>query len=269
MGGTANIAWVNALVQCGDADVQAFMAATGISDSTIDSALCALVTSAKANGWWTKCIAIYPMVGGLDSTCKYNLKDPQDTDAAFRLSFINSPTITANGVDFNGLNQYANTHIIPSSHLDLNDVHSSYYSRENTTAGEYNIGVFEATNKEFGLIIRRAGDVSGTVIYDEGVSIVVVSTPDGSGYFMNSRTTSTNHNYLRNGSSIGSSAAVNSGTRPTIDTYIGCANIMGAPAFFTDKECAFCTFGTGIDSSLAATMYTDIQTFQTALSRQV
>lgn len=254
-----------------DSDAQAFLTVTGITDSTISQYIDELVIAFKASGAWAACIAIYPFVGGLASTHKYNLKDPQDTDGAFRLSFSGTWNHTATGADPNGSTGYANTHIVPSTHLNLNDVHSSYYSRQNTAFGtEYNIGVYDtSSNKEFALIIRRPGDVSGTVIYDEAISIVVVSVSDGSGYFMNSRTSSTSHNYLRNGSSIGSSANANSGTRPTLDTYIGCANINGTPTNFTDKECAFITFGTGIDSSLAATMYTDIQAFQTALGRQV
>ena len=48
---------------CTDADVQAFMAATGITDPTIDRAICNLVAQLKADNLWNKLDAIYPMVG--------------------------------------------------------------------------------------------------------------------------------------------------------------------------------------------------------------
>ena len=70
---------------CADLDVQAFLAATGIADATTIDALCALVTSLKADGIWSKLDAIYPVVGSTAATKKYNLKNPLDTDAAFRL----------------------------------------------------------------------------------------------------------------------------------------------------------------------------------------
>ena len=47
---------------CADADGAAFLSAAGITDPTITSAICTLVTSMKANGTWAKCSAIYPMV---------------------------------------------------------------------------------------------------------------------------------------------------------------------------------------------------------------
>ena len=267
MGGTATIAWVVPKTGCADADVIAFLSATGITDSTIENALCVLVTSAKANGWWAKCIAIYPMVGGTSTTCKYNLKDPQNTNGAFRLAYDAGWSFSATGASPS--NGYADTFIIPSSHLALNDVHSSYYSRENVV-GEYDIGVFDSSgSKEFALIVRYLDSNLYSVIYDESSSIIAAASADGSGYFLNSRTSSNAHNVYRNGSSFASSANANIGVLPTISVYLGALNSSGTPSAFSTKECAFATFGSGIDASLAATMYTDIQTFQTALSRQV
>jgi hypothetical protein len=61
---------------CTDADAIAFLTAAGITDPTITSAICTLVTSMKANGTWTKLIAIYPFCGSTASEQKWNLKDP-------------------------------------------------------------------------------------------------------------------------------------------------------------------------------------------------
>ena len=72
---------------CADSDANAFLTATGITNPTIASAICTLVTSMKADGTWAKCSAIYPFVGGTATTHKFNLKNPADTNAAFRLSF--------------------------------------------------------------------------------------------------------------------------------------------------------------------------------------
>ena len=77
--------WYN--IGCSDIDVVNFVNATGISDPTIINAICTLTTSLKNNGLWNKMNAIYPFVGGSATTHKFNLKNPADTNAAFRLSF--------------------------------------------------------------------------------------------------------------------------------------------------------------------------------------
>jgi len=117
-----------------DPDCAAFLTATGITDPTISGAVCTLVTSMKANGTWAKCSAIYPMVGGTATTHKFNLKNPADTNAAFRLSFVGGWTHSANGALPNGTNAYADTFLIPSVSLSLNSIHGSVYSRTNTDA---------------------------------------------------------------------------------------------------------------------------------------
>jgi hypothetical protein len=70
-----------------DSDAQAFITATAITDTTQQNAIDALVIGLKTDLLWTKMLAVYPFVGGTATTCKYNLKNPLDTDAAFRLNF--------------------------------------------------------------------------------------------------------------------------------------------------------------------------------------
>ena len=61
-----------------DADVIAFIKATGITDGTEFSAINYLVLDLKNKGLWTKINTLYPFVGGTATTHKYNLKDPRD-----------------------------------------------------------------------------------------------------------------------------------------------------------------------------------------------
>jgi hypothetical protein len=110
-----------------DADAQAFLTAAAITDPTITSAIDTLVVQLKADGIWTKMKALYPFVGGTASTHKYNLKNPLDTDAAFRLTFSGGWTHSANGVQPNGTNGYADTFLIPSTQLSLNSTHIAGY----------------------------------------------------------------------------------------------------------------------------------------------
>ena len=112
-----------------DADALAFINATGITNTTQINAIYSLVTSLKNYNLWDKLNAIYPFIGGTSTTCKYNLKDPQDTNAAFRLTFIGGLTHSNGGILSNGSNGYCDTNLTINTNLSLNDAHISFYSR--------------------------------------------------------------------------------------------------------------------------------------------
>ena len=118
-----------------DPDAVAFLTAAGITDPTITSAIDTLVVDLKDYGIWSKMKALYPFVGGTASTHKFNLKNPLDTDAAFRLVFNGGWTHSANGALPNGTNAYADTKLIPNTILSLDSTHTSYYSRTNSKSG--------------------------------------------------------------------------------------------------------------------------------------
>ena len=110
-----------------DADVCAFLTATGITDTTIGGALNVLVGNLKTSGIWTACEAIYPFVGGTARSNQYNLKDPRDLDAAYRLSFNGYWTFSSQGAN-------ANTAFDPSNHINSNHAFR-YINGNNTTTG--------------------------------------------------------------------------------------------------------------------------------------
>lgn len=92
-----------------DADAVAFLNAAGITDPTISAAVEVFVTALKTNSVWDRLQAIYPFVGGTAETHKWNLKDPRDLDAAYRLQFIGGLTHSSQGVTPNGTTGYART----------------------------------------------------------------------------------------------------------------------------------------------------------------
>ena len=85
-----------------DPDATAFLTAAGITDPTISSAIDTLVVDLKGYGIWSKMLAIYPFVGGTATTHKWNLKDPRDLNAAYRLSFFGTITHSSTGVKGDG-----------------------------------------------------------------------------------------------------------------------------------------------------------------------
>jgi len=130
-----------------DPDALAFITAAAITDNTQKLAIDTLVISLKSYGIWTKMKAIYPMVGGTASTHKFNLKDPRDLNAAFRLTFLGGWTHNLLAATANGSNGYADT-FFNIQNLNQNNSHLSIYNTNNYTAssiGTIDFGAFEET----------------------------------------------------------------------------------------------------------------------------
>ena len=85
-----------------DDDAGAFLQAANIQDSTQQAAINQLVLDLKDAGLWTKFYAIYPFIGGTASTHKWNLKDPRDLNAAYRLTFSGGITHSSGGIKGKG-----------------------------------------------------------------------------------------------------------------------------------------------------------------------
>jgi hypothetical protein len=253
-----------------DPDAVAFLAAAGITDPTITSAICTLVTSMKADGTWAKMSAIYPMVGGTATTHKFNLKNPADTNAAFRLGFIGGWTHSSNGALPNGTNAYAETYFSPLSNGSQNSQHLSYYSRSNTNsslaAAEIEMGAINASGVGLVLEIRTA-NISYYKI-NSGNPFISGADTDSRAFYIGNRTASNVVNGWRNSTKIANGTTASSAL-VNFNVIIGAINASGIIQNYTKKQCAFATIGTGLTDGEAVALYNSIQAFQTILGRQV
>ena len=98
-----------------DPDADAFIAAANITDPTPQSAIQTLVVALKSNNIWIKLQAFYPFVGGTANSNKWNLKNPTDSNAAFRLAFNGGVTFTSSGIVGNGAASTFNNFLIFNS----------------------------------------------------------------------------------------------------------------------------------------------------------
>lgn len=244
-------------------DAQAFITAAGITDPTQISAINSLVNGLQTDGIWTKMKAIYPFVGGTASTHKYNLKDPRDLDAAFRLVFNGGWTHSSTGALPNGTNGYADTKLVPSSVLSLNSSHISSYIR-NTSQG-----VLLGTD-----VVNRlwiAPNFNGTQKYVE-INSGTTTAPsltisNNTGLWIGSRIVNT-QSKLYNNSSLNYTATSSSVGLDTASIFISARNVSG-PSNYSSAQTAFSSIGDGLTDTEAANLYTRVQAYQTALSRQV
>lgn len=258
--------WYQSAV-CADADAVAFLAAAAITDATITSAICTLVTSMKANGTWTKMDAIYPMVGGTATTHKFNLKNPADTNAAFRLSFNGGWTHSANGALPNGSNTFADTFYVPVTTGIQNSHHLSYYSRTNVNLTQVEIGISTNNSNNNILEIRTSGITY--YIINQNSPYATAADTDSRAYYIANRTSASVVNGWRNGVKVVTGTTA-SNARSAFKIYIGVYSVNNVTnTLWTTKECAFATIGQGLSDTEAAALYSAVQTFQTTLGRQV
>lgn len=234
-----------------------------------------MVKAMVANGIWSKMKAVYPVIGGTAAAHKYNLVDPRDADAAFRLSFLGGGwTHNSNGMTPNGTTSYANTFLIPSTTLTLNNTHLAYYTSTSMVANnQRDISVFIIGQNP----VLSIGTNTNLVVSDSYNWIanrLNATMNNGSGLVSGSRTSSTSHKAFLNGIQLGNTdtASTSGQSLPNAPLYIGCANITlsgSGTISFSNKNYRFISIGNGLTDAEARAFYQIVQTFQTKLGRQV
>jgi hypothetical protein len=253
-----------------DADAQAFITAAGITDATQQSAINTLVTDLKDYGIWTKMKAIYPFVGGTASSHKWNLKDPRDLDAAFRLVFSGGWTHSSNGALPNGTNAYADTFLKPNTSLTLNSTHMSYYSRTSTSnSGIDDFGAYNGVNQIQRLLIKDSSNTTNLVDINSTSQRASGTVTDPSGFFIANRENSTSVKSIKNNTLLGSNSDTNTGTLPSVNMYLSALNNAGSSVNYSARQCAFASIGDGLTATELSNLYTAVQAYQTNLSRNV
>jgi hypothetical protein len=246
-----------------DPDAQAFITAAAITDPTQQAAINTLVVDLKGYSIWTKMKALYPFVGGTASTHKFNLKNPLDTDAAFRLVFSGGVTHSVNGVQFGGVNGYADTKFNLASNVTQNNTHLSFYSRTNILSNQLDMG---AQNTGFStyLAFYYPANPYGGINSAETQRGTVTNT---TGFLIGNRTAQLQEKFIKN--NVAETISKNSNGVPNSVAFIGASRHNGAPLFYSSKQCAFASIGDGLTDTEAANFYTAVQNFNTALARQV
>lgn len=256
-----------------DVDAQKFIAACladgGALTATQRNSVIYLSKRLKQLGLWDKLYTIYPVVGGTSITHKYNLKDPRNLDAAYRLTFFGSPTHSTNGIAWNGTTQYSDTFFRYSDNYNLKSM--SYYSRTNATLNnEGSMGHFQTGGDGALLSIRRPSNIA-VLTFGANNSIInngVVT--DSLGFFHGQRESLSSMSLYRNAGLL-----INNNVTPTntnlisFNMLLGAWSIDGSPARFSNKECAFASFGQSLSTQEVTDFYNTVQQFQTILGRQV
>jgi hypothetical protein len=249
-----------------DPDAQAFITAAAITDPTQQAAINTLVVDLKGYSIWTKMKALYPFVGGTASSHKFNLKNPLDTDAAYRLVFNGGWTHSSTGALPNGTNAYADTKFKPNVGT-LNSNAIGYYIRTVNSSGAtdpVNMGAFDSISAASSLL-NSASSVSGRL----NGNLISGSITGGTGLFSISKTASTTTNVYKNSTSVGSGNS--GGSLSANNVFIANLNVQGFPysAAYVNSQFAFAYMCDGLSGTEITNFYTAVQNFNTALNRQI
>ena len=244
-----------------------FIAATGITASNQQSAINQLSYDLVNTGLMDKMVAIYPFVGGNATTHSFNLKDPRDANAAFRLTFNGGMTHSSTGIQFGGVNGYAVTYLNGLGNLPQTNMHISVYSRTTTVGSVYEISLDNGS--QFQQLRPGVNFFSGNAFSNQG-GISFTTTNTAQGYWIGSKTNTSTRFVFRNGVLNSAVTTFNDTTASSnFQFFIGARNSSGTPSLYTAKELAFVTIGLGLSQAECATLYTIVQNFQTTLGRNV
>ncbi len=251
-----------------DADAEAFITAASITDSTQQTAIRTLVTGLKSASLWSKMAAIYPFIGGSAASHAVNLRSPGTYD----LTFSGGITHDASGAAWNGSTGYASTGLVPSTVLSANDEHYSYYSVSSSTTNAADIGSAYSTGQAQWSGIELWGGIAYCLLNNGNNATATPSASmggSGAALWTGSRTASNAAAMYKNGSSIATSTDNNIWSRSNRAITIGATDYAGTVSWFSDRQCAWASIGSGLTSTDVGNLYTLVQAYQTTLGRQV
>ena len=134
-----------------DTDAQAFFTAVAGGGDTLTTtekdAVNQLVLDLKADSIWSDILYAYPLVGGTATAHKWNLKNPLDTNAAYRVTWGSVMTHNSLGIigTSNNANSYGDTHYNPSAASATGHTIAMYFNQglTATPANEYDYGAYQ------------------------------------------------------------------------------------------------------------------------------
>ncbi len=262
-----------------DANAAIFITATGVTDETEKAAVNRLVVELKAiNDTQANfvnfdtpassiCKAIYPFMGTTAVSQKYNLIDPRDLDAAFRLVWTAdaAEAHTSQGYYVNGTTQYADTKFNPSTKTTINSGHVSVYCVDNPERNGY-VGCYATTKF---LIRGKVIHFSEVQMYDSGSAAILSNVVDDAiGFTIGNRQSNTKMDLLRNGKNLKRSYGVG-GTIPNLNVTIGMINHATTKIWPTMAgTIGYSSMGDGMSDDAVKLYSTAVNKFMVSMGRR-
>lgn len=263
----------------------AFLAATGITGSANIQALNDFETGLTTYSLTSKMTAVYPLMGGNSTTAKYNFMNT----AQYEITWSGNLTYYKDGVQSTGYGNGQGDTGIQGNQISASEGHTFAWINTNESPGTWN-GVNYP--RDWGI----AGDLytpNLTQYYAQlwGANGLTIAYPcnaatgqgDGSiinggnsnatGYWLQSRTSSSNLVLYRNNSSFGTNTVTLTGRNyaPASPPYFGPLTLLNGGGAYSPRRMGFCTVGagtgTGLDGTDATNLYNLVTAFNTTAGR--
>ena len=248
-----------------DVDAQKYIDSAGITNATEKTAICNCVKQLKDSSVWTKLDAIYPYLGSTSASCKWNLKNPVNSDTAFRLTFSGGWTFSSTGALPNGVNAYANTYWNSVANAGTTNASMGVYLRNNTADGaKIDIGFMRSSPTAISQILTRYGNEYYGAINTNGAGGRIANT-NTAGFFAVSTLALNNITVHKNG--VNTPNFPPSTSSGNLNVFICARNLDGSPIFYSDREHMIDFLGDGLTGAELIKLYNIFTTFKTAVGR--
>ncbi len=245
-----------------DADAQLYFNQLTFQPSPeFKSAINTLVLQLKADDNWSKLDRLWIHATEYRQHARVSLVNP----ISDQLIEEYSPTWTLKqGYTGDGTSSYIKTNYIPTTdgvNHTLNNNSAGVYSRTNIQSSAIEMGTFSASAYSFYYNrIRDPSDLWRNAMYSD--SDVSNSNANSTGLFMWTRTSASEGDFFRNGTSVGTNIGT-SGDLSTVELYLLALNGNGTASNFSNRQVALSFIGSGgID---AVSFYDAVQTFATTI----
>ena len=264
-----------------DVNASRYLDVLNITDSNTRNSINNFTVNLKENNIWGKMSGIYPFIGDTADANKYNLKDPRNLDASFRLGFSGAGTIhsSQSGVSFAGSNDYANVFFNPFSNLTGYPVHLSFLSLTDINLANIDVGCEDFTAKRLSVSAEYLSPNDAyfdCYSYTNGRTTVTAPINSKAFYTASRITPSSGFMLLFNSSTVPTNSANNltnitpSG-KPDLNIFLGAVNYAGTPAFenFAPRTFGFFSVGDGLTSGECVNLYSAVKQLQYDLNRNL
>lgn len=238
----------------------AFIAATGISDVNITSAIYNLEKDLRDAGVWDKLDVIYPFAGATATAHSYNLKDT----STYKITWNNTVSHTSDGISSAG-NGYGDTGYNPTT-LSKNTATMGVYFRSSSSGTI--AGVLGATdagyNNQF-LLYRFSNNYLGNIRGGSGGPVISNSISAGS--FIFARRSDNDLEGYDDGVSFETNTATPMSTLPDQNMYLLANNLDGSPTIYFNDTISFAFVGDPMSDAEILSLHNAIEAYQARMSR--
>lgn len=217
----------------------------------------------KAANLWSKFDILYPFAGGTALAHSKNL-----ISANYTITWNGGMSHTANGITGNAA-AYGNTNYSPfTAGLTIGNSHIAQYVRVSVGAPSA-IGVYAATGYRFAMHAPWADGNLYADMNDATAGFGRASGPGTTQLLAGSRTSLTDLRAYKQGVQIGNSTGLILNVMPPGDMYVMAVHDVASVGFPGSENVALYSVGRGLSPTEMAAYAAIVQTYQTAMGRQV